>query len=175
MIILVVGDFGVGKDTFADMLLDEFNGSAQKIKSYTTRKPRFEGEDTHVFVTHQFWHEQQHEYLSPIVAETQIGDDFYGTLIEQFSAIMPSEEIIYDIYIVDDIGVRDVLKANIDSVFVVEVVRPKWLIDLPPERLNRKRTDKYKYTYDFRVINDGSLEKLKDYAHEVYLWITTHN
>lgn len=50
MIILVVGNFGVGKDTFADFML-KYLPESIKIKSFTTREPRFDGEDTHIFTT----------------------------------------------------------------------------------------------------------------------------
>ena len=174
MIILIVGDFGVGKDTFADMLVDCFGDEAHKILSYTTRKQRYDGEDTHIFVSHDFWNAVQEEIPSPIVAETKIDGEFYGTLRHQFCGSLPYEDISYDIYVVDDIGVRDVIQSHIDSVFVIEIVRPKWLIKVPKERLNRQRTDSYDYKCDFRVINDGSLEKLKTNANEVYHWIVTH-
>lgn len=165
MIILIVGDFGVGKDTFADMLLECFSDNAQKVQSYTTREPRFPGEDTHIFINKETWQEYQNMNPSPIVAETIIDNHFYGTINNQFDAD-------YNIYVVDDIGVRDVLNADIDSVFIIEIIRPKWLINASQSRLNRKRTDKYDYSYDFRVINDGSLDKLRSYANEVFLWIT---
>ena len=68
MIILITGDFGVGKDTFADFLIEEINKEnaeitnqdiyvwrAKKIKSFTTRKPRYEGEDTHTFISKEKW------------------------------------------------------------------------------------------------------------------------
>ena len=50
MIVLITGDFGVGKDTFADMLNEDFGEESVKIQSYTTREKRYNTEDTHIFV-----------------------------------------------------------------------------------------------------------------------------
>lgn len=47
--LLLVGKSGSGKDTIARKLCDEF-GLIQ-LKSYTTRRPRYFGEDTHTFVS----------------------------------------------------------------------------------------------------------------------------
>ena len=41
MIVLITGDFGVGKDMFADMLDEDFGDESVKIKSYTTREKRY--------------------------------------------------------------------------------------------------------------------------------------
>ena len=164
MILLIVGDFGVGKDTFADMLLKYFGEKANKILSYTTRKPRYDGENTHFFISEEEW-----KSLPNIIAETKIDNNFYGTVAEQFGTKM------YDIYVVDDIGVKNIVESNIDEVFIIEVIRPKWLVDLPDDRLNRTRTDFYFYTPDYSVINDGSLEKLDLIAKDVYLWLSGYN
>ena len=130
MIILITGDFGVGKDTFADMLLNYFGEEATKILSYTTRAPRYDGEDTHIFVSEEEWNNIKQN--DNIIAETWIDNSYYGTIEEQF-------DNKYNIYVVDDIGVRDVLNANIDKVFIAEIVRPKWCMDIDTDRLSRKR------------------------------------
>lgn len=165
MIILVTGDFGVGKDTFADILLEKFGDSAQKIQSYTTRPPRYEGEDTHIFVTEDEWHNLGHK-----VAQTIIDGNYYGTIDSQF------QKNLFNIYVVDDIGVRDVVDAKIDDIYLIEIIRPKWLIDVPEERLNRRRTNyfDYKNMVDYRVINDSSLEKLNAIAKDISLWLKIH-
>lgn len=162
MILLIVGDFGVGKDTFADMLLKHLGEDANKILSYTTRNPRYDGENTHFFVSEEEW-----KSIPNVIAETKIDGNFYGTVAEQFGTKM------YDIYVVDDVGVQNVIESNIGEVFIIEVVRPKWLIDLPDNRLNRARNDFYFYTPDYCVINDGSLEKLDSIAQDVCSWLST--
>jgi len=166
MIVLITGDFGVGKDTFADMLLNHLGDKGKKVLSYATREPRFEGEDTHIFVSKEEWLN-----LDDKVAETLIGDNYYGTIRSQFG------HVPFDIYIVDDIGVRDVYAADIDDIFLIEVVRPKWLIDVPESRLNRERTDSYDYydKVDHRVLNDGGLEKLDGIAKDISMFLQSSN
>jgi hypothetical protein len=46
--ILIIGRSGSGKDFLARELAK--NGLSQ-VKSYTTRPPRYEGEDTHIFIS----------------------------------------------------------------------------------------------------------------------------
>lgn len=156
MITLIVGDFCTGKDLVADLLVKEslqHNDCEKfvKIKSYTTRDPRYDGEDTHLFCT-------KDEFLSfnDVVAQTQIGDHFYGTRQSQFKTSK------VNLYCIDDKGVADIMASDIDEVFIIEVVRPVWLRDCPQDRLNRKRhNEPYEYTADYRIINDGSMQKLE--------------
>lgn len=149
MIILVTGDFCVGKDTVADILVDKLD--ANKILSYTTRKPRYEGEDTHEFCTRQ-----EFEQFDDVVAFTEIGGALYGSRRSQFI----DDEI--NIYVVDHKGVVDMLDGDLgDDVFVLEVVRPSWLIECPAQRSDRDRKYDVKPTrIDYRLINDGDMEKL---------------
>lgn len=167
MIILISGDFGVGKDTFANMLWRHLPIYSQIIKSYTTRKPRYDGEDTHIFISKDQWFDYIESSPDDLVAQTEIGGEYYGTFRNQFSNYNNFVDSVFDIYVVDDIGVRDVKKADIDEVFVIEIIRPKWLIDEPESRLNRERTDSYQFSADYRVINDGSLENLDAIAKDI--------
>lgn len=158
MIILIVGDFGVGKDTVADMILSYLE-PAQKILSYTTRKPRYDGEDTHIFVD---------EFDSDnVLAYTQIGEHHYWTKKSQF------DKTKYNIYVVDSLGVRDVIESEFDDIFIIEIVRPKWLIDLNKERLERLRLSTFNYSsfVDYRIINDRSLSDLEKTVQDM---IQTH-
>ena len=155
MICLVVGDFCVGKDLVADYMInichDFFDVSAQKIKSYTTRSPRYEGEDTHEFCTRE-----EFESFDDLIAFTMIQNEYYGARLSQF------DPDFLNIYVVDSKGVEDVLSMDIDDpIYVVEIVRPSWLMDCPKERLNRNRESKGKYKFDYRIINDGSKAALE--------------
>lgn len=157
MIVLIVGDFGVGKDTVADLLLSQSlthksnSYSFQKILSYATRKPRYEGEDTHIFTSKE-------EFLKfdDLVACTKIDDNYYGARFSQFD----TEKI--NLYCVDDKGVSDIIDKNIDDVFIVEVIRPKWLRNVSNMRLARKReSGSFKYNPDYIILNDKDLFNLE--------------
>ena len=169
MIVLIVGDFGVRKDTVADFLTKESLRhhdcvKFQKIKSYTTRLPRYENEDTHIFCTKETF-----KSFNDLIAQTKIDDNYYGARASQF------DKNKANLYCVDDQGVRDVLESDIDRIIIVEVVRPKWLINLPKKRLNRKRhSDPYKYNFDYRIMNDGDLAKLEASVLECFNFILKH-
>lgn len=167
MIVLIVGDFGVGKDTVADLLLkNSLNHhdcvKFQKILSYTTREPRYDGERTHLFCS-------KRDFLTfnDLVAQTKIGDNYYGARESQF------DKEIVNLYCVDEKGVNDIVDADIDDYIVVEVIRPKWLVDIPIDRLNRDRHNKERMiaTIDYRVMNDGDMEKLKASVLECFNYI----
>ena len=168
MIVLIVGDFGVGKDTTADLILKTYAErdecfKVEKILSYTTREPR-ENEK----LTHEFCSQEEFLSFNDIIAQTKIGDHYYGTRRGQFN---PKK---MNLYCVDDQGVRDVINADIDRVVVVEVVRPVWLIDLPEDRLNRQRHyEPYEYSCDYRIMNDGDMEKLKVSVSECCNFLTS--
>ena len=165
MICLIVGDFGVGKDTVANLLKKislERNDCVKtnKILSYTTRPPRYKGEDTHLFCT-----ERQFLTFNDLIAQTVIDDHYYGARSSQF------DKNKLNLYCVDSKGVHDVIKSEIDDVFVIEVIRPKWLINLPDDRINRRRYSSYTYKADYRIMNDGDMEKLKASVAECYNFI----
>ena len=167
MIILVTGDFGVGKDTFANMLLTHLGiDMAQLVRSKTTREPRYDDEITHSFETVEDYEEDKE--WGRVVAHTVIGGHHYWTTKDQFVDFLNG----FSIYVVDDIGIRDVQAANIDDTFVIEVVRPSWLIDIDEERKNRKReSGSYKFKSDYRVINDKTISYLDTIAKDVSLML----
>lgn len=166
MIVLIVGDFGVGKDTVADLLIKESLRrhdcvKFQKILSYTTRSPRFEGENTHMFCSKEDFFS-----FNDILASTEIDNQYYGTRKSQF------DKNKVNLYCVDDKGVKDVLESDMNNVIVVEVVRPKWLINVSEERLNRKRSfEPYNYSFDYRIMNDGDMLKLEASVLECFNFI----
>lgn len=179
MIILVTGDFGVGKDTFADFLVDIINDDydeksnkniplwkAKKIKSFATRKPRYEGEDTHTFVSKEKWLKMR-EKPGCIIAETEIDGEFYGTARFQFE-----HDYLFSVYVVDDIGVRDMLAAKEilqQEIYVVEIFRPKSLRNVDKNRLNRIRNlESYRVYPDAVVYNTHDFVSLRRDAREVY-------
>ena len=173
MIVLIVGDFCVGKDTVCDNLVGMWTHNyvtnnadkpeSVKILSYATRPPRYEGENTHEFCSRE-------EFLNfdDLVAQTKIGDEYYGTRRVQFD----NNKINF--YVVDGKGVIDILDSHIDDTFVVEVVRPNWLINCPQKRQDRERHFDVEYPFDYRIINDGDLNKLERLCSECLSAIIKH-
>lgn len=162
MICLIVGGFGVGKDTVADLLVKTVSSrhdciKAKKILSYTTRSPRYEGEKTHLFCT-----KDQFLTFNDLVAQTEIDGHYYGAREFQF------DKSKLNLYCIDGKGVYDIINSNIDDVLIVEVVRPKWLINLPSDRIDRQPNGSYNFEIDYRIMNDGDMEKLKASVLECY-------
>lgn len=92
---LFVGKSASGKTTIANMLANKY-GYVQ-VESYCTRKPRFDGERGHVFVT-----EDEFNNLGELVAYTFYSGNHYGTTLEQIGKS--------DIYVVDVPGVETLLQ-----------------------------------------------------------------
>ena len=74
-LILLVGQSGSGKTTIANYL--EFTKGYKQVQSYTTRKPRFEGEVGHTFVT-----KEEFDNLGELVAYTKYNGNEYGVTAE---------------------------------------------------------------------------------------------
>lgn len=68
----------------------------KQISSYTTRSPRFEGEQGHIFIS-----EEEYKQLNNIVASTEYNGYHYCTTLEQIQNA--------DIYVVDVPGVATLL------------------------------------------------------------------
>lgn len=97
---LFVGRSASGKTTIANMLAEEYG--YKQVESYTTRKPRFDGELGHIFVS-----EDEFNNLGELAAYTYYNSNHYGTTVEQLNEC--------DIYVIDVPGVESLLekyKAN---------------------------------------------------------------
>ena len=88
---LIVGASGSGKSTIAE-LLDKKYGLKQLI-SYTTRQPRYDGENTHIFVD-----KIEFDKLKDKIAYTEFDGNEYCATKEQLDNS--------DIYIIDPKGVE---------------------------------------------------------------------
>lgn len=97
---LFVGRSSSGKTTIANMLAERHG--YKQVESYTTRKPRFDGEPGHIFVT-----EEEFKNLGKMAAYTYYNNNHYGTTFEQLNKC--------DIYVVDIPGVETLLHNMKDS------------------------------------------------------------
>lgn len=92
---LFVGKSASGKTTIADALEQKYG--YKQVCSYTTRKPRYDGEIAHTFVN-----EEEFNNLSELVAYTEYNGCKYGTTAEQLNQC--------SIYVVDVPGVETLLQ-----------------------------------------------------------------
>lgn len=93
-LILLVGESGSGKSTVADILHNVYK--LKQLQSYTTRKPRFEGEGGHIFIDLNQYNNMD---KSSIVAYNFYHNNHYFATKQQV--------IESDIYIIDPKGIED--------------------------------------------------------------------
>lgn len=96
---LFVGRSASGKTTIANMLE---NIGYKQVQSYTTRKPRYDGESGHIFVT-----KEEFENLGELAAYTFYNGNEYGTTFKQLDEC--------SIYVVDVPGVESLLNKHRDK------------------------------------------------------------
>ena len=104
MKILIIGRTGSGKDTVARTLFDHFG--LRQLVSNTTRPKRTPTENTHIFVS-----KEEAAMLTDRVAETKIGEYEYFATREDFEAC--------DIYVIDPLGMNDLLSKTPDEEYLV--------------------------------------------------------
>lgn len=92
---LFVGKSASGKTTIANLLEKKY--SFNQVESYTTRKPRYDGERGHIFIT-----EDEFNNLEDMVSYTFYHNNQYGT-----TAGLLDEN---DIFVVDVPGVESLLE-----------------------------------------------------------------
>ena len=101
-VILVVAKSGVGKDSVIQGLIKKRPNLSQ-VKSYATRKPRYENEDTHIFITRNM----VDKFRDEMIAYTE----FHGNIY--FATVTQLEE--NDFYVIDPKGVdflKELLQQN---------------------------------------------------------------
>ena len=91
---LIVAQSGTGKTTLADML--EEKCGLKQVASYSTRKPRYEGEKGHTFIS-----EEEFDALEDVVAFTVYNNHKYCATAKQLDEV--------DVYVVDIPGVETLL------------------------------------------------------------------
>ena len=105
----VLGRTASGKDTLSTEICKQFN--LNKLISYTTRAPRSEFEDTHIFATEADFY--NFAANGQIAASTKIGEYYYWSTIEQLKAA--------DIYVTDYIGLKQIKSHNLLDVKIVTI------------------------------------------------------
>ncbi len=114
MIYLIAGRSGAGKDYLVSKMIElskEMTGKAfTTVKSYTTRPPRYENEDTHIFIA-----KEDVDKYPDKVATTQIGEYEYFATAEQVNNS--------EVYVVDPKGIDELIKNMPDTEFQIVYVQ----------------------------------------------------
>lgn len=97
---LFVGRSASGKTTIANMLSEQCG--FKQVESYTTRKPRYDNEVGHIFVS-----EDEFKNLGELAAYTYYNSNHYGTTFEQLNQC--------DIYVIDIPGLESLLQKLKDN------------------------------------------------------------
>ena len=95
-IFLIVGCSGSGKTTITEQLEQKYG--LKSIQSYTTRKPRYDGESGHIFIS-----DEEFDKITDMVAYTEFDSKRYCATAEQVEN--------NDLYIIDPKGVDFFMKA----------------------------------------------------------------
>ena len=113
-LILLVGKSGSGKTTIAEILEKDYY--LKSLRSYTTRLPRYEGEDGHTFIDRDTYFK-----LIDKIATTHFDGNFYCATKEQCDKS--------DVYVVDPDGV-DTFTVNYDGdrVPLIIYINTHWFI-----------------------------------------------
>ncbi|AKC02702.1 guanylate kinase [Bacillus phage Stills] len=148
-IVCLVGKSGTGKSTIAKDL--ERYGLSE-LKSYTSREPRFEGEDTHEFVTPVQSTVMVHN--EEIIAYTRFdGHDYFATL---------DQMVENDIYVIDPAGVEFLSeKVGRENIMVIYIESSLW------KRFRRMRKDRgFKHACQ-RIWHDRKAFQFIDYDKKI--------
>ena len=162
---LVCAKSFTGKDYIVDKMCKDFNMS--KVVSKTTRKPRYEGENTHVFVTK----EQALKEVPNSLADTYFDNNYYYTDLESVNN--------KDFYIIDPNGIknfkydlikdRDVISCYIDCNFWTRlkhsIKRKDGIIKTIKRFINDIKEFRKVRVYDFTLWFNGTQE-FYDYIKE---------
>ena len=93
-VFLIIGKSGAGKDTIVKELCNRYG--YKRLISYTTRPRRYEGEDTHTFITEAEY--EAHRDAGDIVAYTFYnGNHYFATMGQLYES---------DLYVIDPAGVE---------------------------------------------------------------------
>lgn len=173
IVFLVIGRSGTGKDTLVNYMCQKYG--LKKLKSYTTRPPRQNEEDTHIFISP----EDVQKYRDDIIAYTKIGEFEYFATKSQLKDI--------NFYIIDPKGVQDLenipnLKEEFSFIklfiYLPEKERKKRIAlrgDSEEAFLKRQEGEKQQFDnfelqtdlFDYAICNMDLIEAQKELEHIV--------
>lgn len=168
--ILLVGASGSGKTTISNYLRDHYK--MKPLVSYTTRKPRYDGEDNHIFVSlDEFGDLKDHHEL---VAWTTYDSNYYCATSEQVENS--------DIYTVDPYGInyfKEHYKGSKNPIVVYLNVPEDVRLQRMDERGDSKEDAKHRADMDLVdfykadeladvVINNVDLEKTASLIYNIF-------
>lgn len=96
---LLIGRSASGKTTIANMLAEKYG--YQSVSSYTTRPPRYDGEEGHIFVD-----DTAFDQLGELAGFVEYNGYRYGTTMQQVDEA--------DIYVIDPVGAEYLLDKYTD-------------------------------------------------------------
>lgn len=153
LIICIVGESGTGKTTIADYI--EKTYKIPMIQSYTDRRPRFEGETGHTFVSKL---EFDLFDKKDMIAYTKFGDYRYCCL--------KSDVLELNTYVIDEDGLKYLKKnfSNIYNLKTIRIVRQKG-DRIDSVGLDRVRRDDNVFNipledFDYLITNCGPIKDL---------------
>lgn len=109
MQLFIIGRSGRGKDTLANYLADE--KGMKVLKSYKVGKPKYEGDDAHIFITEEDLKNYPEEDM---VASTILNDTMYFATKKQYDES--------DIYIIDPHGFYELIQKEPSDNYVMVYV-----------------------------------------------------
>ena len=173
IVFLVIGRSGCGKDTLVNYMCQKYG--LKKLKSYTTRPPRQNEDDTHIFISP----EEVKKYQDDIIAYTKIGEFEYFATKSQLKDI--------NFYIIDPKGVQ--VLENIPNlkeefsfiklfIYLPEKERKKRIAlrgDSEEAFLKRQEGEKQQFDnfelqtdlFDYAICNMDLIEAQKEFEHIV--------
>ena len=109
-LICIVGKSGTGKTSVVNHLEKYYE--LNNIKSYTTRPPRYKGEEGHIFITDEDY--EKFKNSSQIVAYTYFNGYHYFATLDQL--------LLNDLYVIDFAGIKYLKNLDLSKDIELEVV-----------------------------------------------------